>query len=383
MRLLHLADLHIGKVINEFSMLEDQKYVLQQVIEMALEEQTEGVILAGDIYDRSVPTAEAVCVLNEFLEELAGIGQKIFVISGNHDSPERISFAGNILSKSGVYMEGGFGRVLKKVSLTDEYGPVNVFFLPFAREGAMRKALGLEGGAGMTGCLKKVIENTKLDLNERNILITHHFVTAGEKEPELSDSEYPLSAGGIENIDASVFDGFDYTALGHIHKPQSIGSERVCYAGSLLKYSFSECGSDKSAVIVELKEKGELSIRRRALQPAHDLRKIRGELKELLKEETMALADREDYLFVTLTDEKELFEPMEQLRRCYPNVMQLELEKNTRHEGEAAALKEKHKKKTLMEIYSDFYEAVTDRALDAPRKEILLSIIKEIREEKE
>lgn len=381
MKLLHLADLHIGKVINEFSMLEDQKYILHQAAELAAEEKTDGVILAGDIYDRSVPTAEAVSVLNKFLEKLADLGQKIFVISGNHDSPERIGFAGSILARGGLYMEGSFLPELKKVELTDAFGPVNIYFLPFARAGAMQKVLGLEAGTDLTACIRRVIENTKINPAERNVLITHHFVTGNGAEPEVSDSEYPVSVGGTENVDASVFDGFDYVALGHIHKPQSIGRKEVCYAGSPLKYSFSECGREKSAVLVTLgeKERG-VTMERRVLKPLHDMRKVKGELAELLKEEVVSLADRSDYLFVTLTDEKELFEPMEQLRTRYPNVMQLELEKNIRHEGAAVSLKEQLREKSLLEIYRDFYEAVTDRPLDESREAVVAALLKEIQE---
>lgn len=380
MKLLHLADLHIGKVINEFSMLEDQKYILNQVVSVARDEKTEGVILAGDIYDRSVPTAEAVLALDDFLRQLVKLGQKVFVISGNHDSPERIGFAGEILEKGGLYMEGGFFVTLKRVSLWDEYGRVNLYFMPFSRVAAMQKVLGMDAGCTMTDCIRQVIENTKINSSERNILITHHFVTGGGRTPELSDSEYPVSVGGTENVDASVFDCFDYVALGHIHRPQSIGRDAVCYAGSPLKYSFSECEA-KSAVLLELKEKGSLSISRRPLKPLHDMRKIKGSLKELLKEEVVSLADPLDYLHVTLTDEKELFEPMEALRSRYPNVMQLELLKNIRQEGEKTVRKQQLRKKSLMEIYEDFYEEVTDRSLNEEQKQVLNDVISGIEEE--
>lgn len=381
MKLLHLADLHIGKVINEFSMLEDQKYVLNQVVSIALEEKTDGVILAGDIYDRSVPTAEAVLVLDGFLRQLSEAGQRVFVVSGNHDSPERIGFAGSILEKGGLYMEGSFLDTLKKVSLKDEFGAVNLYFLPFARAVTMQKALGLPAGTDMSGCIRRVIEHTGIDTRERNILITHHFVTGNGRTPELSDSEYPVSVGGTDNVDAEVFKDFDYVALGHIHKPQFVGRREVCYAGSPLKYSFSECETVKSVVLLELKEKGEVSIERRELKPLHDMRQIKGSLEELLKEEIVSLADREDYLKVTLTDEDELFEPMERLRSRYPNVMQMELLKNLRHEGEAAVRKQQIREKTMLEIYQDFYEAVTDRTLDEERMQVLAALAKEIREE--
>ncbi|MFW5630837.1 MAG: exonuclease SbcCD subunit D [Acetivibrio ethanolgignens] len=381
MKLLHLADLHIGKVINEFSMLEDQKYILNQVISIARDEKTEGVILAGDIYDRSVPTADAVLVLDDFLRQLIKLGQKVFVISGNHDSPERIGFAGEILEKGGLFMEGGFFAALKQVSLSDEYGRVNLYFMPFSRVAAMQKVLGMEAGCTMTDCIRQVIKNTKIDSSQRNILITHHFITGGGSTLKLSDSEYPVSVGGTENVDASVFDCFDYVALGHIHRPQSIGRDAVCYAGSPLKYSFSECEA-KSAVLLELKEKGSLSISRRPLKPLHDMRKIKGSLKELLKEEVVSLADPEDYLHVTLTDEKELFEPMEALRSRYPNVMQLELLKNIRQEGEKAVRKQQLRKKSLMEIYEDFYEEVTDRSLNEEQKQVLNAVISGIEEER-
>lgn len=379
MKLLHLADLHIGKVINEFSMLEEQKHILNQAVSIAREEKTQGVILAGDIYDRSVPTKEAVLVLDDFLRQLIKLGQKVFVISGNHDSPERIGFAGEILEKGGLYMEGGFFAALKKVSLLDEYGRVNLYFMPFSRLAAMQKVLGIKADTTMTDCIRQVIENTKIDTSERNILVTHHFVTGGGKI-KLSDSEYPVSVGGTENVDVSVFDCFDYVALGHIHRPQSVGRDTVCYAGSPLKYSFSE-EEAKSAVLLELKEKGNLSISRRALKPLHDMRKIKGSLQELLKEEVVFLADPEDYIHITLTDEKELFEPMEALRSRYPNVMQLEFSKNSWKDGKKAEKKQQLKKRSLMEIYEDFYEEVTDRSLTKEQKQVLKGVIERIEEE--
>lgn len=381
MKFLHLADLHIGKVINEFSMLKDQQYVLEQVLSLVEKEKTDGVILAGDIYDRSVPTAEAVLVLDSFLRQLDALSQKVFVISGNHDSPERIGFAGSILEKSGIYMEGSFFPQLKKVELTDHFGSFNLYFLPFARVAAMQKVLGMDGSGDMTECIQRVIKNSNIEPSERNLLITHHFVTGRGKAPEVSDSEYPILVGGTENVDGAVFDVFDYVALGHLHKPQSVGRQEVLYAGSPIKYSFSECNTEKSAVLLEFKEKGNLSIKRKPLKPLHDMRKIKGSLEELLKEEVVALADREDYLYVTLTDERELFEPMERLRSCYPNVMGMTFQKNTKKENSTAVKKQKLKGKNLSEIYSDFYERVTEKGLDKEKKEVIEVLTEKIKEE--
>lgn len=378
MKLIHTADLHIGKIINDFNMRKDQQYILEQMLEIIIEEEAKALIIAGDVYDRSVPASEAVALLDWFLSKLIEMGIEVFLISGNHDSPERISFAGSILEKRGLHIAGTFSGEMKKVSLEDQYGNVNLFLLPFAKPGYIKEVMGKEEIVTYEDSVRAVLEQTNLCKEERNILVTHHFVTNGGREPEISDSESRISIGGVDNVEVSAFDAFDYVALGHIHGPQKIGRETVRYAGSPLKYSFSEVFHKKSVTVVEFKEKGNICLTVRELKPLHNFRKIKGELKDLMAEEIYSQGNRLDYLQITLTNREELIDPLSTLRAVYPNIMQLVLEKNVRKQ-EGLPIRENGKRfKTIIELYQEFYETVTEYEFDGERRKVIEQLIDEL-----
>ena len=382
MRILHTADLHIGKMVNNFNMLEEQKYVLTQVVNMVKEQDIQAFIIAGDVYDRPIPSAEAVSVFHWFIQELHKSGVSIFCISGNHDSPERLAFANEILGEHGVYFAGTYEEKCTQVTLQDEYGPVVFTLMPFVKPALLQEGTSMEavrhmladtfGGEGL--CSANDV---------RQILVTHYFVTNAGKEPELSDSETHVMVGGLDNVDASVFASFHYTALGHIHKPQNMYNEGtmqnpVIYAGSPLAYSFSECMQEKSVVIVELDAKGVAQIERIPLSPLHRMRKIKGRLEDLISPALTDHLDREDYLQVTLTNEEELIDPIGTLRSVYPNVMQLVFEKKEKEmTGEFTAI-ETVNRKTPGELFDDFYCLIREKEMDEARRQVINDVIKEL-----
>lgn len=365
MKFMHLSDLHLGKVVNGFSMLEDQAHALKQVVAYAVQAQVDAVVIAGDVYDRSVPPSDAVQLLDSCLSKLIEQGIRVLMIAGNHDSASRLSFAGDILERQGLVIAGSANSPLKKVAFRDRYGEVTFFLLPFLRAENTQQAV------------DELLAKEVVDPAKRSVCVAHLFVTAGGLEPERSDSENWLQVGGLDNVDASSFAVFDYTALGHIHRPQKMGQGNVFYGGSLLKYSFSEVHQKKQIPVVELKEKGQMEIQWFQLEPLHDMRKIRGRLEELLREDVIALADPEDYLCVELTNEEELIDPMGQLRSVYPNVMQLILMKNQNRQQEYSPVRRQEEKKDLVQLYEEFFVDVTGRELDDDRRQVLLSTAKQ------
>lgn len=384
MKLLHVSDLHIGKTVNEFSMLKDQEIILEQIIQTARKEKVDGVMIAGDVYDRSIPTAEAVGLLDGFLTRLISGdeengGVEVYLISGNHDSPERVGFAEKLLEEKGLHIAGVLTREVKKVVKEDAYGKVNLYLLPFATPKAMKHVLGREElGNDYNSCLKAFAEQMQVKEEERNILITHHFVIGNGETPILSDSENFLSVGGTEQVDGSIWKAFDYVALGHIHRPQRVGRDTIRYAGSPLKYSFSEAYHEKSMTLVEMTEKGSVTITKIPFTPLHDMRIIKGRLADLLQKEVVEAGNREDYLQVILTDTEELFEPMEQLRAVYPNVVQLILEKNLKREDGFTISSSQRAKRTTKELFTEFYELVTEQELSCEQTEMIDTMLEEI-----
>lgn len=375
MKLLHIADLHIGKRVNEFSMLEDQRYILDQIINMTIEENTEGILIAGDVYDKSLPPAEAVELLDEFLTRLIQAGQAIFMISGNHDSPERIGFGSRIMEKNHLYISGVFEGNLNKVTLQDDYGPLNVYMLPFIKP-AMLKPYYEELPESYDEAVKTVITSAQVDNTERNILISHQFVINGLKEPERSDSEN-ISVGGMDQVDAIAFDVFDYVALGHLHRPQNIGRDTLRYAGSPLKYSFSEALHVKSVTVVEIYKKGEISLMTKPLMPLHDLREIKGPIEELLRLGREDITGATDYMHITLTDEEEIYDAIGQLRMVYPNLMILDF-LNTRSSQVAyghMGIAEDISQKSPLELFKDFYTLQNNEELTMDQIDIIAKVM--------
>ena len=372
MRILHTADLHIGKSVHDFPMLEDQRAILTQITEILRREKIDVMLLAGDIYDRTVPSAQAVTLLDEFLTNVSRMKIPVIAISGNHDSPERLEFLNGVLEKQGIFISGIYKDVLKKVTLEDSYGKVTFICLPYFRSGE----LGLKSSQEVA---EKLLTEAEIDTTQRNVLLTHYFVTDHGRAPELSDSETALQVGGIDNVEAEVFGDYDYVALGHIHRPQQIGDRMMYYAGSPLKYSFSEANQEKSVNIITLKEKGDITVTKESLKPVHDMRKIRGTMEQILQ---AASGTRDmDYIQVSLTDEDELYNPMEMLRSVYPNVMELILTKNLVREEQQNEKRQADRSRTPMQMFEDFYREVRREEMDEARKDLILEIMKEAEEE--
>ena len=323
MKFFHLADLHIGKKVNGFSMLEDQRYIFNEILKLAREEAPDGVLIAGDIYDRPVPPEGALLLFDGFLKELSELGIRVFIISGNHDSEERLAFGRNLMEKSRVHISPAYDGHIEKVVLEDKYGKIALHMIPYLKPQQVRRWLfsdreGDYSGLTYNQAMKAVVEDMKVDSSMRNVCITHQFITGAQ----VCDSE-EISIGGLDNIDASVFDSFDYVALGHLHGPQKMGRPEVRYAGTPLKYSFSEVRHRKSLTCVELREKGNVEIRTIPLVPLRDFQEIRGSYDEITDRNFYKDFNRENYMNITLTDTTEVYEAMGKLRTIYPNIMQL------------------------------------------------------------
>ena len=302
MKLIHLSDLHLGKRVNEFSMLEDQRYILSEILHLVDQEQPDGVLIAGDVYDKSVPSGEAVTLLDDFLVALSRRNLQVFLISGNHDSPERLAFGGRLMAGSGIHVAPVYQGRVDPIPLEDQYGPVNIYLLPFLKPTQVRRWFPDREIATYTDALAAAVEAMGVDTTGRNVLVAHQFVTGATR----CDSE-DISVGGTDNVDASVFAPFDYVALGHIHGPQRVGRDTVRYCGTPLKYSFSEARQQKSLTLVELGDKGDISIRTLPLTPLHDLVELRGSYEELtLRSFYEHTSYRQDYVHITLTDEEDI-----------------------------------------------------------------------------
>lgn len=411
MKFLHISDLHIGKRINEFSMLEDQKYILDKIITIAEREQAEGVLLAGDIYDKTVPSAEAVQVFDRFLTGLAKRKIKVFAVSGNHDSPERIAFGAELMKGKGVYLSPVYDGRVAKVALEDTYGKLYVHLLPFVKPATVRHGLEVqqtlqqersngaepsiqrersngtepsvppEGGSAAepsklpesyNEAVRAVVERMEVDADQRNILVAHQFVTGASR----CESE-ETAVGGLDNVDADLFDAFDYVALGHIHSPQHVGRDTLRYCGTPLKYSFSEAEQEKSVTVVELREKGEVELRQIPLTPLRDMRRIRGTYMEVMDRNFYQGTNREDYVQITLTDEEDVPDGLQRLRKVYPNLMRLVYDNaRTRQSREVGAAEELERKSEL-ELFSDFYVLQNNQTMSAKQTELVRQLIQE------
>ena len=362
MKFLHTSDLHIGKKIFETSLLEEQRGMLDQILCTAVEEAVDAVVIAGDVYDRSVPATEAVTLLDEFLTRLAEKKIPVIMISGNHDSPERVGFADKILEKQGIYIGGTYDGVLRKVELTDAFGKVVFVCLPFVKPA-------VTGGTTCAEAVENILKRETIDFQDGNryVLVTHYFVTgASGEQPQLSEAETGIDVGGIDNVPANVFEGFHYVALGHIHKAQHISGGPIYYSGAPMKYAFSEAGSVKSVNIVELDEKGKVTICKKIITPLREMRCIKGKLEELIREDVVndSEVDFMDFIQATLTNREELVNPIGTLRSVYPNVLQILLEKNYSVSEETYESKLRGERKSTEELFAGFYEMLTGSALD-------------------
>ena len=374
MKLIHLSDLHLGKRVNEYSMLPDQAYILQQILSVIDAEMPDAVLIAGDIYDKPVPPAEAVTLFDNFLVSLAGRRLPVFIISGNHDSAERLSFGGRLLDESGIHFSPVYSGNITPVTLLDEYGPVDIYMLPFVKPSHVRRYFEEQEIISYTDAIKAAVKQMHLTHDRRSVLLTHQFVTGAMR----SDSE-EISVGGTDNVDASVFDGFDYVALGHIHNPQNIGSARIRYCGSPLKYSFSEARREKSVTIAELGRKGQLCVHTVPLKPLHDMTELKGTYAELmLRSFYENTTYQEDYTHITLTDEDDIPDAVSKLRTVYHNLMKLDYDNaRTRHTAQITGNTD-IKSISPFEAFADFYQQQNGSPLSEEQSEFLHSLIQDI-----
>lgn len=377
MKFIHLSDLHLGKRVNGFSMLEDQKYILTEIINIIDTEKPNAVIIAGDVYDKSVPPAEAVEMLDEFLVCLAKRNLQVFIISGNHDSPERLAFGNRLIDVSGIHISPVYNGEVKPISLQDEYGIVNIYMLPFIKPVNVRRYFPDEDIATYTDAMRLAVNQMNIDTSNRNILITHQFVTGALR----SDSE-DISVGGSDNIDVSVFECFDYTALGHIHRPQNIGSERVRYCGTPLKYSFSEAKHKKSVTIIELHAKDDFSVRTVPLTPIHDMAVLKGTYADITNKSYYENTSwQEDYVHITLTDEDDIPDAIGKLRTIYHNLMEIKYDnKRTQYNAEINGT-DTVKNKTPLELFKEFYELQNNSPMSAEQISYMQNLIENVWEE--
>lgn len=372
MKLLHLADLHIGKIVNRFSMLEDQKYILEQVLRIVDEEQPEAVVIAGDIYDRTSPPADAVAVFDDFLVELTRRGQKVFMIYGNHDSAERIAYASRILKNSNVFVSKVYDGNVEPVVLTDGFGEVNFYLLPFVKPAHVRHSFEDEKINDHSDAVRVAVDHMDIDRKKRNVLVAHQFIT----NAELSGSE-ERSIGGTENVDVSAVEDFDYVALGHIHKAQGAGKKHVRYSGSLLKYSFDEAEQTKSVTLVELKEKGTVDYRKIELTPIREMRVIEGSYENVMQQ-GHADSRKDDYVKVILTDENDIPDAIRRLRTVYPNIMQLQY--NNTRTNSISQIKRNERVEVMkpIEIIARLFKDQNGREMEPEQVECSERIIKDI-----
>ena len=373
MKLIHLSDLHLGKRVNEVSMIEDQEYILHQIIRIIKDEKADAVLLSGDIYDKSVPSAEAVTLFDEFLSRLAQLKVQVFAISGNHDSPERLAFGNRLMEGAGIHMSPVYSGEVTPIVLSDTYGDVNFWLLPFVKPAHVKRYYPDEGIETYTDACRVAVEKMCIDTAKRNVLLTHQFVTGAT----TCESE-EISVGGSDNVDVSIFEDFDYVALGHIHGPQNVGSNRIRYCGTPLKYSLSEATHHKSVTVVNLGPKGELELQLRPLTPKHDLRQIRGTFAELTDKSFYEGTATEDYIHVALTDEEDVPEAVGKLRLIYPNLMHLKYDNTRTRTNRVIDGAEDVQRKSPLELFGELYELQNNQPMSAQQRDFTQELIESI-----
>lgn len=376
MKFVHLSDLHLGKRVNGYSMIEDQKYILLKILNVIDEQKAEAVVIAGDVYDKPIPPTEAVQLFDDFLFRLVERNLQILVISGNHDSPERIAFGSRFMDKSGVHMSQVYNGKNDLVELKDKYGKVNFYMLPFVKPSNVRRFFEDVEINTYTDAVRVAVSHINVNKKARNVIITHQFVTGAQR----SESE-TIAVGGTDNVDSYVFDDFDYVALGHIHGPQNVGKNTVRYCGTPLKYSFSEISHKKSVTVVEMKEKGNVKVSTVELTPKLDMREIRGTYEELTFKKNYENTNTEDYLHIILTDEEDVADAVAKLRCVYPNLMKLDYDNTRTRNSLALTQAEETEKKTDTELLSEFFEKQNGKPLSDEQLEYAANLFEQIKEE--
>lgn len=384
MKLMHLSDLHLGKRLNEFSLIEDQRYILQQIVEMVRSEQPDCVLLAGDIYDKPVPPAEAVLLFDDFLNQLAQL-TTVCAISGNHDSAERLAFGAQLMCEGGVYFSTVYTGEAQEMTLTDAYGEVHIYLLPFLKPANVRHCLPDDEAAKLTSyheALRCAVERLHINPKERNVLVAHQFVTGAQ----TAGSE-AVNVGGVDNIGAEVFADFDYVALGHIHNAQNVGSKHIRYSGTPLKYSFAEWQQEKSVTLVELGAKGEVEVATLPLVPLRDLRKLRGTYEELISRDFYKDFPKDsdgllrDFYHITLTDEEDVTDAVQKLRSVYKNLLQLEYDNKRTRTDNAIEGAERAAEQSPLELMGEFYKLQNNQALSEAQAAYLAQLLEQVKEE--
>lgn len=377
MKLLHLSDLHLGKRVNEFSMLEDQKYILNQILQIVINEQVNTVLIAGDVYDKSVPSAQAVTLFDDFLTRLEALECTVLLIAGNHDSPERLAFGAHLLQKSRVYLSPVFDGRLTCCTLNDEYGELDVWLMPFLKPSVVRPFYPEDTMESYQDAAAVVLRSNPPYQGRRSILVAHQFVTGAK-----TGGSEELSVGGAENIDAALFAAYDYVALGHIHSPQRVGRETVRYCGSPLKYSLSEARGTKSVTLITFNQPGEIDIKLCPLTPLHDLRTIRGTYDEVTARTFYEGTATDDYLHITLTDETEVLDAVGKLRSIYPNVMRVDYDNTRTRAGASMPEATVQDEATPMELFCRFFEWQNEKPLTERQRALLEKEIEAVWEER-
>ncbi|GAB6168714.1 exonuclease SbcCD subunit D [Clostridium carnis] len=393
MKIIHTGDWHIGKIVNDFSMIDDQIHILGKLKELIINEKPDVLIIAGDIYDRSIAPVEAVELLNSFFSEVVlNLKINVLAIAGNHDSGERIDFGSGLFEKQGLYMEGTLKEEVKKVTIKDKDGNVNFYLLPYVHPSQVRKYYNNNEIKDHNDAMKFLVGKIeeKINKEDRNILITHGYVTMNREKAldaeekiyeaadlEASESERPLSIGGTDLIDGNIFSSFDYVALGHLHGKQKVGSDKIRYSGSLLKYSFSEINHKKGVTIVNIDSERNLDINHIELKAKRDLRTIIGPIDELIKAGYDEKAGRVDYIQAILTDEGELIDPIQKLRSVYPNVMLLKRENIKGKNDSLNSVAHGHRNKSKLELFTEYYEAMGAGEFSEVKRDLIKSIIDE------
>ena len=375
MKFAHIADLHIGKRVHDFSMLEDQRYILEEMLRIFDEEKVDGVLIAGDVYDKTVPSAEAVQVFDDFITKLAKMEMPIYMISGNHDSAERLAFGAQLFENDGVYISPVYEGEVKKVEVEDVYGTVNIWLLPFLKPATVRHALQREDINTYEEGIVAALQGCEIDTEQRNILVAHQFVTGADR----SDSE-ETSVGGLDNVSAEVFEDFDYVALGHIHRAQKMGRETLRYSGTPLKYSLSQADHKKSVTILELLEKGRVEIHVVPLVPRRDMRKMRGTYMEVTAKDAYTEENKMDYLQITLTDEEDVPGALQKLRTVYSNLMRLEYDNARTRENREVQAVEAQEQKSELELFEEFYELLNNESMKDEQVEFVEKLIQDLKE---
>lgn len=374
MKLVHLSDLHLGKRVYEYSMLDDQRYILQEILEIIDREKPDGVLLAGDIYDKQMPSIEAVKLFDFFLEQLVQRGQKVFIIGGNHDSIDRISFASPLLQKSGVYITRAYDGKTEPIVLEDDYGSCNLYLLPFVKPVQVAQLFPEEEIRDYTDAVEVAIRQMQMDYSKRNVLVMHQYV-AGASRCESEET----SIGGLDDVSARVLEGIDYVAMGHIHNPQKVGKETVRYCGTPLKYSFSEVHHQKSVTIVELREKGEVEIRTIPLTPLRDFYEIRGTYEELTARSYYeGKPFWQGYLKVTLTDEEDVPEALGKLRAIYPYIMRMEYDNKRTRAASEIGVSEQIEEKSPRQLFDELFQSQNGGEMSREQGALVDTLIEQI-----